>query len=398
MTAGLAKQSRALKGSILGALLLGIGVLAGCSGKKEVPKPTAMTVPVTVAVAERKDVPIDISAIGTVEAYNTVGIKSQVTGEITSVNFKEGDNVRKGQLLFTIDPRPGEADLRRAEATLAKDQATALNDKAQAARYAELFKQGVVSKQQADQMVTTANASEALVKADQAAVENAHVQLQYTKIYAPISGRTGNLMVQLGNVTKANPDSPIVTINQITPIYVTFTIPEQFLSEVKRYMAQRKLTVAATIPNDPQPATGLLTFIDNAVDTQTGTIKLKGTFENRGYRLWPGQFVNVDLTLAQQPNAIVVPTQAVQTGQSGQFIFVIKNGVAEMRPVDVARTINGQTIIARGIEPGDTVVTDGQLRLRPGTKVDIRSGGPVPTPGSQNAGGTHNQQQALNQD
>lgn len=374
----------------------------GCSEKKQPQKPAASSVPVTIAVAEQKDIPLQINAIGTVEAYNTVGIKSQVSGEITSVNFKEGQDVKKGQLLFTIDRRPMEADLRRAEATLAKDTATAANDKAQAERYAALFKQGVVAKQQADSMEAQANASEALVKADQAAVQNARVQLQYANIYSPITGRTGNLMVQLGNVVKANPDNPIVTINQIEPTYVTFTIPEQFLGEVKRYMASRKLAVGAAIPNDPTPATGTLTFIDNAVDKQTGTIKLKGTFANGDRRLWPGQFTNVTLTLAVQPNAIIVPNQAVQTGQQGQFVFVIAgDNTAEVRPVTVTRTIGNQSVIGSGIQSGDKVVTDGQLRLVAGAKVDIRNSGPGATPGGQNAGpqgSTGKNEQALKQD
>jgi multidrug efflux system membrane fusion protein len=362
----------------------------------------AASVPVTVAVAQQKDVPLQLNAIGTVEPYNTVGIKSQVNGAITSVNFKEGQDVKKGQLLFTIDRRPMEADLRRAEATLAKDSATAANDRAQAERYAALFKQGVVASQQADQMMAQANASEALVKADQAAVQNARVQLQYTSIYSPITGRTGNLMVQFGNVVKANPDNPIVTIHQIEPTYVTFTIPEQFLGEVKRYMGNRKLGVTAAIPNDPAPATGTLTFIDNAVDKQTGTIKLKGTFVNSDRRLWPGQFANVTLTLAVQPNAITVPNEAVQTGQQGQFVFVIKDdNTAEVRQVTVARTIGNQSVIASGVQPGDKVVTDGQLRLVAGAKVEIRNSGPGPAPGGQNAGSpqsTGKNEQALKQD
>jgi membrane fusion protein, multidrug efflux system len=370
-----------------GLLLAALAVLSACS-KQQQQKPVATSVPVTVAVAQQKDVPIQITAIGTVESIDSVAIKNQVSGEITSVNFKEGQEVNKGQLLFTIDPRPLEADLRRAEATLVKDRATAANDRAQAKRYAELFKQGVVAQQQAEQMQSTADASEALVKADQAAVLNAKVQLQYAEIYSPITGRTGNVMVQLGNVVKANPDNPIVSINQIAPIYVTFTIPEQFLGEVKRYMAQHKLAVAAAVPNDPAPDIGTLTFIDNAVDSKTGTIKLKGSFENKDHRLWPGQFVNATLTLATQPNAITVPTRAVQTGQQGQFVFVVNNdNSAEMRPVQVARAIADQSVVAGGIKPGEKVVTDGQMRLVSGTKVEVRSNAPA---GANQAGGSSN--------
>lgn len=365
----------------------------GCETKAP-QKPQAAAVPVVVAVAEQRDVPIQIKAIGTIEPYVTVGIKTMVSGEIMAVNFKEGQDVSKGQLLFTIDRRPMEADLRRAEATLARDEATAANDRAQATRYAALMKEGVVAKQEADQMMSAASASEALVKADRAAVENAKVELQYTQVYAPITGRTGNVMVQLGNVVKANPDNPIVTINQIAPIYVTFTIPEQYLGDVKRYMAQRPLSVLAQIPNDPNPPTGSLTFIDNSVDRQTGTIKLKATFANADRRLWPGQFVNVTLTLATQPNAIIVPTEALQTGQQGQFVYIVRaDNVAEARQVTVARSIDGKSVIASGLQAGERVITDGQLRIRSGeSKVDIHPS----APGALAPGGQSAQQQPAN--
>jgi multidrug efflux system membrane fusion protein len=303
-----------------------------------------------------------------------------IGGEITAVNFKEGQDVKKGQLIFSIDRRPLEADLRRAEATLAKDQATAANDKAQAERYVALAKDGVVAAQVTDQMVAAAHASDELVKADHAAVENARVQLLYTRINSPINGRTGNLAVQLGNIVKANDVPILVTINQINPIYVTFTIPEQLLPEVKRYSAKRKLKVLAQMPNDATPAVGELSFMDNTVDRQTGTIKLKGTFVNTDRRLWPGQFVNVKLTLATQPNAITVPAPAVQTGQQGQYVYVVKQDKSvEQRKVQIARTLGQDAIVAAGIQPGETVVTDGQLRLTPASKVDIKSAG-QPTP------------------
>ncbi len=363
------------KAAIVAAVLLGIGLLAGCGQGKQ-PARVAAAVPVTVATAVQKDVPVQITAIGTVESMTSVAVKSMLNGEITSINFKEGQDVKKGQLLFTIDKRPTEADLRRAEATLAKDMATAENARADARRYQALFKEGVVASQQAEQMQTAADAADALVQADRAAVTNARVQLVYTNIDSPINGRTGNVTIQLGNVVKAN-DLPLVTINQITPIYVTFTIPEQFLGEVKRYMAQRRLTVTAAVPNDAKPAEGMLTFVDNTVDRQTGTIKLKGTFANSDRRLWPGQYINVTLTLTTQPNAVVVPSQAVQNGQQGQYVFVVnKDMTAESRQVSVARTIGNQSVIASGVLPGDVVVTDGQLRLTPGAKVEVKSNGP----------------------
>lgn len=356
----------------MAAMLLILVSLAGC-GDKQQQQAMPSVVPVTVATAVQKDVPIQINAIGTVEAITSVAVKSQVNGEITSIRFKEGDDVKKGQLLFTIDPRPAEAELRRAEATLARDEATALNARAEAKRYEALYKEGVAASQQAEQMRTAAEAAEALVAADRAAVLNARVQLEYTNIYSPISGRTGAVTIQLGNVVKAN-DLPLVTINQISPIYVSFTIPEQLLPEVKRHMAQRKLTVMAALPNEPRPAVGTLTFVDNTVDRQTGTIKLKGTFDNTDRRLWPGQYVNATLTLTTQPNAVVVPSQAVQSGQQGHFLFVVnKDMTAESRPVTVSRTLGDQSVIASGVQPGEVVVTDGQLRLTPGAKVEVKS-------------------------
>jgi multidrug efflux system membrane fusion protein len=364
--------------SAISALILMFG-LAACSGaKKDMSTSRAANapVPVTVAMAVKRDVPLEIDAIGTVEPINMVSVKSMIGGEITAVNFKEGQDVKKGQLLFSIDRRPLEADLRRAQATLAKDEATAANDKAQADRYVALAKDGVVAEQVTDQMVAAAHASEELVKADHAAVENARVQLVYTSINSPIDGRTGNLAVQLGNIVKANDVPILVTINQINPIYVTFTIPEQLLPEVKRYSAQHKLKVIAQMPNDSTPAVGELTFMDNTVDRQTGTIKLKGTFVNTDRRLWPGQFVNVKLTLATQPNAITVPAPAVQTGQQGQYVYVVKQDKSvEQRKVQIARTLGQDAIVAAGIQPGETVVTDGQLRLTPASKVDIKGTG-----------------------
>jgi membrane fusion protein, multidrug efflux system len=366
------------------ALTMAFSLVACSSGKKAdvagATRGANAPVPVTVAMAVKRDVPLEIDAIGTVEPINMVSVKSMIGGEITGVNFKEGQDVKKGQLIFSIDRRPLEADLRRAEATLAKDQATAANDKAQAERYVALAKDGVVAAQVTDQMVAAAHASDELVKADHAAVENARVQLLYTSINSPINGRTGNLAVQLGNIVKANDVPILVTINQINPIYVTFTIPEQLLPEVKRYSAQHKLKVLAQMPNESMPAVGELTFMDNTVDRQTGTIKLKGTFVNTDRRLWPGQFVNVRLTLATQPNAITVPAPAVQTGQQGQYVYVVKQDKSvEQRKVQIARTLGQDAIVAAGIQPGETVVTDGQLRLTPASKVDIKSTG-QPTP------------------
>lgn len=352
---------------VLGSALL----LAGC-GRKQAPA-VREAIPVMATTVSQKDVPLQVKAIGTVEAYSKVEVRSNVTGEITQVHFTEGQDVKKGQLIFTIDRRPFEAALNQAEANLARDTAQARNAQTQAERYTHLVQQGVVSRDQADTYRTAAETAKAVVEADKAAVEKARVDLSYCSIYAPITGRTGNLMIHQGNLVKAN-DTPImVTINQVSPIYVTFAIPEQSLADVKKYMAGVKLKVEAVIPNDSKPAEGVLTFVDNTVDVATGTIKLKGTFANEDRRLWPGQFVDALLTLTTQPNALVVPTQAVQTGQQGQFVFVIKPDLTvESRAVTVGRSVDSQSIILADLQPGERVVTDGQLRLVPGAKVEIK--------------------------
>jgi membrane fusion protein, multidrug efflux system len=347
-------------------------LLSGCSQKQ--PPAAREAIPVMATTVAQQDVPLQVKAIGTVEAYSTVAVRSNVTGEITAVHFTEGQDVKKGQLIFSIDRRPFEAALNQAQANLARDTAQANNAQTQAERYTHLVQQGVVSRDQADTYRTSAETARAVVEADKAAVEKAKVDLSYCSIFSPLAGRTGNLMIHQGNLVKAN-DTPImVNINQVAPIYVTFAIPEQSLAEVKKYMASGKLKVEARIPNDPKPAAGLLTFVDNTVDTATGTIKLKGTFTNEDRRLWPGQFVDAVLTLTTQPNAIVVPTQAVQNGQQGQFVFVIKPDLTvESRPVTVGRSVDSQSIILAGLQAGERVVTDGQLRLVPGAKVEIKS-------------------------
>jgi multidrug efflux system membrane fusion protein len=306
-----------------------------------------------------------------------VAVKSQVEGTLMGVHFTEGQDVAQGQLLFSIDRRQIEADLRRAEATLAKDEAQAKNGAAQAARYARLLQEGVVAKEQADEITSNAEALQATVQADRAAVQSYKVQLTYNTIKAPFAGRTGNLKVHLGNLVKENDtDNPMVVINQIAPIYVEFAVPEQLLADIKRYKAQGQLQVAAVIPQqEDRPAEGKLTFIDNAVDRETGTIKLKGTFANKEKRLWPGQFVSVVLTLARQPDAIVAPAQAIQSGQQGQYVFVVKDDLtAEARPVKVGREVEGEVVVLAGLRPGERVVTDGQLRLVPGAKVEVKDG------------------------
>jgi multidrug efflux system membrane fusion protein len=357
----------------LAALLL---LTAGCANKEAVQaaKPTAAA-PVRIATVASRTMPVELQAIGNVEAISTVTIKAQISGQLVGVHFKEGDSVKKGQLLFTIERPPFEAALRQAEGTLAKDEAQSLNAKLDAERYQGLGKQGVVSKQQVDAAGAAANAMAATVAADKAAVETAKINLEYTSIYSPINGRTGSVGVKEGNLVKANDVPILVTINQIEPIYVSFSIPEQQLAELKQYSNSKSLKVDAAPQGSTQHFQGRLTFIDNSVDLTTGTIKLKATFDNAAHALWPGQFADVNMTLKSQPNAIVVPTAALQTSQNGTYVYVVdENLTAKQQPVKVGWNVGEETVIASGLQPGQRVVTDGQLRLTPGAKVDIKSG------------------------
>jgi membrane fusion protein, multidrug efflux system len=355
-------------------------------------------VPVVVATVTSKDVPVNIEVIGNVEAYSTITVKAQVGGQLDKVSFHEGEFVKKGDLLFSIDPRPFEGALNQAQANLARDTAAqaqaeanlardSANEKyaqSQAGRYAKLFEGGIVSKEQTDQTRSQADALEQTIQADKAAIESAKaqigasksaienmkVQLSYTTIRSPIDGRTGNIMVKQGNVVTAN-TTDLVTIAEVQPIYVTFSVPEAQLSDIKKYMAGGKLPVTATSQDDnTQKENGFLTFVDNTVDAATGTIKLKGTFPNTNRKLWPGEFVRVTLKLTTQNNALVVPNQAVQTGQEGQFVYVVKpDKTVEMRPVITGNRIDQDLVIDRGLTIGETIVTEGQLRLAPGSRV-----------------------------
>lgn len=401
--------------SILGVGALALG-LAGCTntgasasggpggGKGGRGRGGGGDVPVTVAKAVEKNVPVEIQVIGNVEAYDTISVKAQVTGQLTQVHFKEGDYVKKGDLLFNMDPRPMQAALDQAKANLARDQATlgqsqanlardeaqARYAQAQSARYTELFQNGIISKDQSEQLRANAEAtaqavaadkatidsSKAAIQSSQAAVETAAVQLSYCEIFSPIDGRTGNLTVKQGNVVTAN-SVELMTINQIEPIYVTFSVPEAQLPAIKRYMAEGTLPVRSRPQDDDSGGdeNGSLTFVDNTVDVTTGTIKLKGTFPNASHKLWPGQFVRVTLRLTTQPNAVVVPNEAVQTGQNGSFIYVVKQDrTVESRPVTTGARVDQDMVVEAGLEPGETVVTEGQLRLAPGSRVVVRDG------------------------
>ncbi len=303
-----------------------------------------------------------------------VQIRSQVNGQIEKIYFREGKDVRKGQLLYSLDKRPFQAALEQAQGMLKRDEAQAANAKLEADRYTDLEGQGVISREQADLQRTQASSNSAAVYADKAAVDAAKVQLQYTDIYAPIDARTGALMINVGNLVKANDTPFLVQLNQITPIYVTFTVPEARLSEVRQFVAKGLKVLAYPKGQPGNPAEGLLTFIDNGVDPQTGTVKLKATFQNKDKRLWPGEFVNVVLNLSTVHNAITVPTKAIQSGQQGDYVFVVtKDGTADPRLVTAIGTYQNLTLLKAGLNSGDTVIVDGQLRVAPNGKVMVQT-------------------------
>ena len=354
--------------------------------------------PVVTTKVTEKDVPVDLAAIGNVEAYATISIRSQVTGQLNEVSFREGDLVRQGQLLFTLDRRPFEAALAQAEANLVRDRALLAQAEAQLARDAanaeyqqvtaerqgQLSQRGIISKDQVEQSRAQADATAAVVKADrasidsaraqlvsqEAAVVNARVSLGYTDIKSPIDGQTSSMSVKVGGLVTAN-QTELTTIARVNPVYVTFSVPAVHLATINSHMTGGRLAVTATPQDtDAQPATGVLTFVDNSVDMTTDTIKLKATFDNPERRLWPGQFARVSLRLTTLPHATVVPAQAVQTGQDGQYVFVVKgDSTVEQRAVVQGQRVAEDVVVLKGLTPGETVVTEGQLRLEPGSRV-----------------------------
>jgi len=354
---------------------LALIAMAGCShgpadtfGERE-------AVPILAAKVVQKTVADTIRAIGRVEAFSTVDVKAQINGQVMQVHFRQGQDVKQGDLLFTIDPRPFEAALQQAQANLAKDRAQYREAATDEQRYSVLLKQNVGSRQQYDQAEATAAALSASMQADEAAVQTARLNLEYCKIRAPIDGRTGDLLVHAGNLVKPDADTAMVVINQVHPVYVDFAIPEQKLPAVREFMAQRKLAVQVSLPEQQGVESGELTFVDNSVDSKTGTINLKGQFDNANGRLWPGEYVNATLILHDHPGAILVPSQAVQTGQQGSFVFVVQPEMkVELRPIVIGETIDNETVVNSGLKAGETVVTDGQLRLIPGATVTIKSG------------------------
>jgi multidrug efflux system membrane fusion protein len=348
-----------------------VATLLGCAEEKK--KQVEERVPVTVALAEQRDIPVDVRVIGSVQPISSVAVRALVAGQLERVWFREGDDVRKGQRLFTIDQRPYQSTLAQAAANLARDEAQAKNADAEAKRYEELVKKDYVTREEYDRFLSGAEAARAVVAADRATVESARLQLAYCEIFSPLDGRTGSLQVQAGNLVKANDTTPLVAINQITPVYVTFSVPESQLGDVRARGLGNVPVSASPQQGGGAVQSGKLTFIDNAVDPQTGTITLKATFTNEGRVLWPGEFVNVSMTLSNRRNATVVPVQAVQNGQRGQFVYVITGGDGvQMRPVTIVQQVDNQAVISKGVNPGDTVVTDGQIRLTPKSKVEVK--------------------------
>jgi multidrug efflux system membrane fusion protein len=426
-------------------LLIAATILSGCSGspgERADAKTESPAIPVSVSPVITKSVPVQVRANGSVQAIATVTVMSQVDGQVSRIHFTEGQDVKQGDLLFTLDQRPFEAALDQAEANLGRDtaqlqqaeaalaqsvaaekqvEANLARDtaqleyaNAQARRYKELIDEGAISMDQYDLVRTSAlsmeatieadqaavanakaairaaqattETSRAAIKADQAVVENARVQLGYTVIRSPFDGRTGNLLVHIGSAVKArDTNSPLVVINQVHPIYVSFSVPEQSLAEIRKYRAAGSIRVDALIPGqEGSPVRGELAFVNNTVDPSTGTIQLKAAFPNSDNRLWPGQFLNVLLTLTTEPNAVLVPSQAIQTGQQGPYVFVVKSDLTvEIRSIAPGLALDGETVVQRGLTPGEQIVTEGQIRLVPGARVEVKSSAPTPAPGGK---------------
>ena len=419
---------------VQGVSLLGLVIVIlllwhffGDKSNKAANRPLREVVPVEMAAATQMDVPVQIKSIGNIEPLSTIAVRSQIEGTLQSVRFTPGQEVKKGDLLFVIDPRPLQAALSQAVANLAKamaavsqgknvvarDQATATNSRTIVKRDAQLIEGGVISREEYDNAVAKAQADEATVRADQSSVStleaaaqaeqanvnNARVQLSYTSIRSPLSGKTGNLVTTAGNLIRANDTTPMVTITEAAPVYVTFSVPEQDLLRIRQYANSGDFKTEVSIPGDEAnaPQQGKLSLVDNTVDTTTGTIRLKATLENNDRKLYPGLFVNVVLTLGVQREAVVIPSQAVQIGQDNSYVYVVKPDMtAEVRNVKTGTSFNNMTVIEEGINPGEQVVTDGQLKLVPGVTVQPKTA--QPKPGQQRAGAINRPAENTNSD
>jgi membrane fusion protein, multidrug efflux system len=368
---------RRYRGSLVGAAMTAVllAVFSGCS-RAPAKATKGAVVPVLAATALEKDVPVQVRAIGNVTPISRVTVRSQLTGQLQGVHFKEGQEVRRDDLLFTIDPRPSEAALDQARANLARDAAQLENAKVAYERTKQLFESKFASQEDFDNARAAMDALQGTVLADRAAITNAALNLDYCRILSPVDGVTGAQLVFAGNIVKS-PDDPMVVINQIHPIYVAFAVPERYLTEIRRELREQPLKVSATFDGLKGPAPrGEVVFVDNTVDTTTGTIQLKAAFANADSVLWPGQFVQVEMALTEVPHAVVVPNQAIQTGQNGDYVFVVKSDqTVEMRAVKSGESFDGETAVTGDLKAGETVVTDGQLNLVPGRTVNIKPPG-----------------------
>jgi len=357
---------------VAAAVALGLYFTNDSRAKEKRSASGPMAIPVVVAAAVQQSIPVRLQAIGNVEAFSTVALKARVDGQIVAVNFTEGQEVKKGDVLFRVDPRPYQAALRQAEANALRDAAARDQARSQERRYQELLDKNFVSKEAYAQIATNAQVAEANAKASQAALENAQLSLAYCTIASPIDGYTGKVLLQAGNLVKANDVNPLVVINQVKPVYVNFAVPEQQLPTVRKYLALGALAVQAVGGGDAVLAQGDLIFVDNAVDPSTGTIRMRAQFDNRDASLWPGQFVNVSVKLYDQTDAIVIPARAVQTGPQGSYVYIVRADMtAELRRITVERG-EGERAVIKGLAGGERVVTRGALRLAPGARVEIR--------------------------
>ncbi len=342
----------------------------------------ARILPVLAADVATRPVPVEIATIGNVQPIASVAVKPRIDGQIAKVAVKDGQDVKAGDLLFLLDGRQAQAALDQALAALQRDHAQLANAQRELERLTPLGRKDFASKQQLDAARTSVSAAEATVKADQAAVEGAEVELSYTTIHAPIDGRLGTIAFKLGNTVRSGDATPLVTLNQLRPIYVAFSVAERYLAELQSAMAAGPLPITAQIPGKQGAAQkGQVTYLENAIDSEFGTLSVKATFANQSDALWPGQFVNVVVQLRVEPDALVVPSEAVQQGQNGAYVFVIKpDDTVDLRPVTVDRSVGDQTVIASGLAAGERVVTDGQMRLTPGAKVEVQKAGPAEQP------------------